>query len=200
MRCFSWQSISIIPMVALINTTTSRVAGLGLPVVRRVRSKMTASAIVTTTKTTSSTSATPTRKKRILCLHGRCQSGSMMSNKIAGARKILQRVYDLDFLDAPFEIQTTAATGTKGDDNEANDDKPKPKQLEWWTRNDDVTGQPNESNINEAFDYVVESTKNVEYDAIIGFSQGGLLGTAMVVMGACTYLLFILFLLSNTFH
>ena len=125
----------------------------------------------------------------------------MMSNKIAGARKILQRVYDLDFLDAPFEIQTTAATETKGDDNEANDDKPKPKQFEWWTRNDDVTGQPNESNINEAFDYVVESTKNVEYDAIIGFSQGGLLGTALVVMGACTFLLlFVLFLLSNTFH
>lgn len=78
-------------------------------------------------------------KRKILCLHGRCQSGSMMSNKIAGARKKLQRVYDLDFLDAPFEIQTVAAND--GDE----DQPPPPRQLEWWSR-DESTGKP-QSNV-----------------------------------------------------
>lgn len=95
-----------------------------------------------------------------------------MSNKIAGARKKLQRVYDLDFLDAPFEIETAAV----------NDEEPPPRQLEWWTR-DESTGKP-QSNVKEAFEYVIESTKDKDYDAVIGFSQGGLLGTAMVLMGA----------------
>lgn len=115
-------------------------------------------------------------KRKILCLHGRCQSGSMMSNKIAGARKKLQRVYDLDFLDAPFEIQTVAAND--GDE----DQPPPPRQLEWWRR-DESTGKP-QSNVKEAFEYVMESTKDKDYDAVIGFSQGGLLGCAMVLMGA----------------
>ena len=115
-------------------------------------------------------------KRKILCLHGRCQSASMMSNKIAGARKKLQRVYDLDFLDAPFEIQ--AVPTTNGDE----DQPPAPRQLEWWTR-DESTGKP-QSNVKEAFEYVMESTKDKDYDAVIGFSQGGLLCTAMVLMGA----------------
>jgi len=118
------------------------------------------------------TSATVATKPKVLCLHGRCQSGAMMSNKIAGARKKLQRVYDLDFLDAPFEIETVAR----------NDEEPPPRQLEWWTR-DVSTGKP-QSNVKEAFEYVIESTKDKDYDAVIGFSQGGLLGTAMVLMGA----------------
>lgn len=121
---------------------------------------------------TTAAAAIATNKKKILCLHGRCQSGSIMSNKIAGARKKLQRVYDLDFLDAPFEIKTV--------DN--GDQPPPPRQLEWWTR-DESTGKP-QSNVKEAFEYVIEITKDKDYDAVIGFSQGGLLGTAMVLMGA----------------
>jgi len=117
-----------------------------------------------------------TSRKKILCLHGRCQSGSMMSNKIAGARKKLQRVYDLDFLDAPFEIEPVVTNN--GDKQQP----PPPRQLEWWTQNES-TGKTR-SNIQEAFEYVMESTKDKDYDAVIGFSQGGLLGTAMVLMGA----------------
>lgn len=121
-------------------------------------------------------SAAVATKRKVLCLHGRCQSGSMMSNKIAGARKKLQRVYDLDFLDAPFEIET--ANANDGDQQQP----PPPRQLEWWTR-DESTGKP-KSNVKEAFEYVMESTKDKDYDAVIGFSQGGLLGCAMVLMGA----------------
>lgn len=130
------------------------------------------------TSNTMSTATTSiaTSKKRILCLHGRCQSGAMMSNKIAGARKKLQRVYELDFLDAPFEIKTVV-------ENNCDDQQPPPpRQLEWWTR-DESTGKP-QSNVKEAFEYVMKSTKDKDYDAVIGFSQGGLLGTAMVLMGA----------------
>mmetsp|Transcript_15125 Transcript_15125/g.42057 ORF Transcript_15125/g.42057 Transcript_15125/m.42057 type:complete len:261 (-) Transcript_15125:1480-2262(-) len=125
---------------------------------------------------TVTTTSLTKNKKRILCLHGRCQSGEMMSNKIAGARKKLQRVYDLDFLDAPFEIKTFVES--IGDDQQS----PPPRQLEWWTR-DESTGKP-QSNVKEAFEYVMEYTKDKEYDAVIGFSQGGLLATAMVLMGA----------------
>ena len=114
-----------------------------------------------------SSAAVATTKKRVLCLHGRCQSGSMMSNKIAGARRKLERVYDLDFLDAPFEIKTAV-----GNDN-ANQTLP-PRQLEWWTR-DESTGNP-QSNVKETFEYVMKSIEGKDYDAIIGFSQGGLLG------------------------
>jgi Serine hydrolase (FSH1) len=45
---------------------------------------------------------TTTRMKRILCLHGKFQSGAIMSNKIAGARRKLARVYQLDFLNGPI--------------------------------------------------------------------------------------------------
>lgn len=133
-------------------------------------------AVGTSSITRTASASVSTSKMKILCLHGRCQSGSMMSNKIAGARKKLQRVYDLDFLDAPFEIKTDVAND--GDQQQP----PPPRQLEWWTR-DESTGKP-QSNVKEAFEYVIENTKDKEYDAVLGFSQGGLLGTAMVLMGA----------------
>ena len=126
----------------------------------------------------STATAAMSAKKKILCLHGRCQSGAMMSNKIGGARKKLQRVYELDFLDAPFEIALQPQVG----DSDNEQQPPPQRQLEWWTR-DESTGNP-QSNVKEAFEYVMESTKDKNYDAVIGFSQGGLLGTAMVLMGA----------------
>eukprot|EP00535_Pseudo-nitzschia_heimii_P007456 CAMPEP_0197185760 /NCGR_PEP_ID=MMETSP1423-20130617/12640_1 /TAXON_ID=476441 /ORGANISM="Pseudo-nitzschia heimii, Strain UNC1101" /LENGTH=260 /DNA_ID=CAMNT_0042636909 /DNA_START=96 /DNA_END=874 /DNA_ORIENTATION=- len=125
---------------------------------------------------TTTASILGTSKLKILCLHGRCQSGAMMSNKIAGARKKLQRKYDLDFLDAPFEIQSAVLK-----DGDQGQQLPS-RQLEWWVR-DESTGEP-KANVKEAFDYVINSTKDKDYDAVIGFSQGGLLGTAMVLSGA----------------
>ena len=104
--------------------------------------------------------------KRILCLHGRCQSGTMLSNKIAGARKKLQRVYELDFLDGPIVVPS----------NEGNNAE---QQLAWWERDE----HGNHINIQETFDYVLESTKGKDYHAILGFSQGGLLGTSLVLTG-----------------
>jgi predicted esterase len=108
-------------------------------------------------------------KQRILCLHGKNQSGAIMSNKIGGARRKLARVYDLHFLDAPVVLPT-------GDDNDI-------AQLAWWLR-DEETGK--HSNVQEAFDYVVAQTnkEGQSYDAIVGFSQGGALATALALSGA----------------
>jgi predicted esterase len=144
----------------------------------------------------SSMMSSSTKKMKILCLHGRQQSAAMMSNKIAGARKKLQRVYELDFLDAPFEVieqvvgttpatSTTTTTSTSSDQQQGHQQQQQ-RQLEWWTSSNCNTNSNNSSNNNsmeEAYEYVIESTKDKNYDAIIGFSQGGLLGTAMVSLG-----------------
>jgi predicted esterase len=115
-----------------------------------------------------STSPLESRKmKRILCLHGKMQSGAIMSNKIAGARRKLAREYDLHFLDAPI-VLTSEGGSEMG------------PQLAWWTRNEDGK----HILVQEAFDYVLQKTKGESYDALLGFSQGGVLATALSLSGA----------------
>lgn len=126
-------------------------------------------------------------KQRVLCLHGRCQSGAMLSNKIAGARKKLQRLYELDFLDGPLvvvpvEADGTATTNAVPKEQQQSQSQPsKHKQLAWWER-DSKTGR--HIRVNEAFTYVMEEINGRDYDAIIGFSQGGVLGASLVLTGA----------------
>lgn len=103
----------------------------------------------------------PSSMKRILCLHGKFQSGAILSNKIAGARKKLARTYELDFLDAPVKL---------------NEDG----QLAWWLRDEDEK----HILVDEAFDYVLSETKDKNYHAILGFSQGGVLATALALSGS----------------
>jgi hypothetical protein len=134
------------------------------------------SAAVVAAAIASYTTSSPSRgnptleMKRILCLHGKSQSGTILSTKIAGARKKLQRVYELDFLDGPVLLPT--ATSDTAD---------VPVQYAWWLR-DDATGK--HVGVNDAFDYVIDNTRGKDYDAILGFSQGGLLGTALALSGA----------------
>lgn len=122
------------------------------------------------TKMSSTPLAEHSSAKRVLCLHGRCQSGKILSNKIAGARKKLQRVYELDFLDGPVVI----SSGIDGE-TEVSPNEMEPLRA-WWER--DENGK--HVSIEKAFDYVMEATKGKRYDAILGFSQGGLLGAALV--------------------
>lgn len=89
-----------------------------------------------------------------------------MSNKIAGARRKLARKYDLHFLDAPIVLES------EGSDDTA-------RQLAWWTQNEDGK----HILMQEAFDYVVQQTKGESYDALLGFSQGGVLATALSLSG-----------------
>lgn len=105
-------------------------------------------------------------KPRILCLHGKSQSGAILSNKIAGARRKLCRVYELDFLDAPI---------LENDNNEDGQQQ----QLAWWIRDEQGT----ELLVESAIDYVLKETSNKQYDALLGFSQGGLLATALAASG-----------------
>lgn len=88
-----------------------------------------------------------------------------MSNKIGGAKRKLAKVYDLDFLDGPIL--------------EAPRDETAPQQYAWWIRNE----QGRDILMQECFDYVLDQTKDKQYDAILGFSQGGLLATALVSSG-----------------
>lgn len=101
-------------------------------------------------------------RPRILCLHGKFQSAAIFSNKIAGARRKLEREYDLHFIDGPIQLD---------EDNE--------DARAWWLRLEDGT----HTMVQEAFEYVVDQTKNHKYDAIIGFSQGGTLATALAISG-----------------
>ncbi|KAL7428137.1 hypothetical protein ACHAXH_000768 [Discostella pseudostelligera] len=122
------------------------------------------------------------RKPRILCLHGKFQSGYIFSNKIAGARRKIEREYELHFLDGPILLPRNKDDdgGCDNDDavdNIVNDERFAPRS--WWLRSEDGK----HTLVREAFDYVMQQTEVDQYDAIIGFSQGGTLATALALSG-----------------
>ena len=121
-------------------------------------------------------------KPRVLCLHGYCQSGRAFSNKIAGARRKLDRAYDLTFLDGPMLVPSSSSAGGENDDDDGDDDGSLLSPRGWWRRSED-TGEY--ALVREAFDYVSRHVEEegVTYDAVIGFSQGGTLATSLAVSG-----------------
>jgi pimeloyl-ACP methyl ester carboxylesterase len=136
------------------------------------------------------------KKARILCLHGKFQSGAIMSNKIAGARRKLERVYDLDFLNGPIRLDggglnnsnnledienSSSSSGSIGSPSSGAADNP---LFAWFTRDEQEDGSFTYNGIREAFDYILEETKGISYDAMIGFSQGGTVATALAASGA----------------
>ena len=66
----------------------------------------------------------------------------------------------MDFLDGPILLEEGA--------------------FSWWHRSDDGK----HTFVREAFEYVIDQTEKDQYDAIIGFSQGGTLATALALSGA----------------
>ena len=112
----------------------------------------------------SSSENVPFTKPRILCLHGKFQSGKIFRNKIAGARRKLEREYELHFLDGPILLE--------------NENDEENSYYAWWEKTSD--GQ--HTLVKEAFEYI-EQTETDSYDAIIGFSQGGTLATALAISG-----------------
>ena len=102
------------------------------------------------------------KKPHILCLHGKFQSGSSFSNKIGGARRKIAREYTLDFLDGPILLDESGDARS------------------WWHRSDDGK----HTLVREAFEYVIDQTEKDQYEAIIGFSQGGTLATVLALSGA----------------
>lgn len=125
------------------------------------------------------------RKPRILCLHGKFQSGYIFSNKIAGARRKIEREYELHFLDGPILLSPTSTVDEDGscnnegiDVNVEGDERLAPRS--WWLRSE----EGEHTLVREAFEYVMQQTELHEYDAILGFSQGGTLATALALSGA----------------
>ena len=118
-----------------------------------------------------------------------------MSNKIAGARRKLSRVYDLHFLDGPMLLPpkedvfgtTSSAAGTNSKNQEkgvegTEQDREQEQQYGWYLR-DKVTNKANSEQVKEAFEYIIRETSGQSYDSIIGFSQGGTLATALAISG-----------------
>lgn len=119
---------------------------------------------------------------RILCLHGKSQSGAIFRNKISGARRKLERTYELHFLDGPIVLDNEEATDASaiGRKEEPTATLPHlPLTYAWWLRNE----QGQQLHVRQAFDYIQEQTKGQQYDAIIGFSQGGTVATALALTG-----------------
>jgi len=125
--------------------------------------KMTTSTAIATATATATTTVT---KPRILCLHGLSQSGATFSQKIGGARRKLARYYDLDFLDAPVRVTGTGGEGGGGG-------------FGWWIRNE----QGEHVGVETSFEYIRQQTQHQTYDVLLGFSQGGLLATALALSG-----------------
>lgn len=117
------------------------------------------------------------KKPRILCLHGKHQSGSIFSNKIAGARRKLARLYDLHFLDGPVLLNG----GIPEEEGE--------NAFAWWER-DETTGE--HFLVREGMEHVlnhIQSQKEEEpYQALIGFSQGGVVATALCCSGCLPHI------------
>jgi predicted esterase len=113
----------------------------------------------------SSSPSTTTLKPRLLCLHGKYQSGATFSNKIAGARRKLARVYDLHFLDGPIRLN-----------QDREDEEP---AFAWWHKDEHGV----HSRVEEGMDYVLQHMQQHSYDGIVGFSQGGVLATALCCSG-----------------
>lgn len=125
---------------------------------------------------TSTTNDADGSKPRILCLHGKFQSASTFSNKISGARRKISRQYDLHFIDGPILLPQDH--NDNEEDTSCDDLSLAPRA--WWLRSDDGK----HTLVREAFEYITAQTEPDSYDAIIGFSQGGALATALALSGS----------------
>ncbi|KAL3790004.1 hypothetical protein ACHAWO_002058 [Cyclotella atomus] len=121
--------------------------------------------------TTESSTAAASKKPKILCLHGKFQNAATFSNKIAGARRKLAREYDLHFIDGPIVLEE-GYDGATLDENDL--------LRSWWVR----SSEERHILVREALEYAIGQTDRHEMDAILGFSQGGTLATALALSGA----------------
>ena len=112
-------------------------------------------------------------KPNILCLHGKFQNASTFSNKIAGARRKLAREYELHFIDGPIVLEEGYNGASVDEDN---------PPRSWWLRSED--DEQSHILVREALEYAMKQIDREKVDAILGFSQGGTLATALALSGA----------------
>lgn len=115
-----------------------------------------------------------------MALHGKAQTAESFSKKIGGARRKLERHFDLAFLDGPIDLEEVAvpppATGAFVNTGKA------------WFLREPLEGKPGEFRylkLAEAMKYVTDyASMNGPFDGLLGFSQGGTLAAALATSGA----------------
>jgi predicted esterase len=130
-------------------------------------------------------------KPRILCLHGKAQTAESFSKKIGGARRKLERRFDLTFLDGPIDLehleeevsQSTPATSASGSEATPMFNTGRA----WFLREplEHREGAYRYLKLKEAMEYISDyASKYGPFDGVMGFSQGGTVATAMATSGA----------------
>mmetsp|Transcript_20621 Transcript_20621/g.59116 ORF Transcript_20621/g.59116 Transcript_20621/m.59116 type:complete len:278 (-) Transcript_20621:36-869(-) len=124
-------------------------------------------------------------KPRILCLHGKAQTAESFSKKIGGARRKLERAFDLTFLDGPINLEEVSPAATS---DSASDAMPLMNTGKGWFLREPLEGKQGEYRyikLAEAMEYVTDyASINGPYDGLMGFSQGGTLAAALATSGA----------------
>jgi len=136
-------------------------------------------------------------KPRILCLHGKAQTAESFSKKIGGARRKLERAFDLTFLDGPIDLGDLVEQQQQHQQQQQSSTTIMNTGRAWFLRElvDDgdgaaATGEEHENEyryikLTDAVEYVARfAMDNGRYDALMGFSQGGTLATALATSGA----------------
>ena len=125
-------------------------------------------------------------KPRILCLHGKAQTAESFSKKIGGARRKLERAFDLTFLDGPIdleEVSQSTPTSSAGSDTTPVFNTGRA----WFLREpqEDKPEQYRYLKLAEAIEYISTYASNHgPFDGMMGFSQGGTVVTALATSGA----------------
>lgn len=127
-------------------------------------------------------------KPRILCLHGKAQTAESFSKKIGGARRKLERAFDLTFLDGPIDLEEVSKSTTAPSASESDAATPMFNTGRAWFLREPLEDKPEQCRylkLAEAMTYVSEyALKHGPYDGLMGFSQGGTVVTALATSGA----------------
>ena len=116
-------------------------------------------------------------KPRILCLHGKAQTAESFPKKIGGARRKLERAFDLTFLDGPIDLEevsqsTTAPSASAGSDAET----PMFNTARAWFLREPLEDNPEQYRylkLAEAMTYVSEyALKHGPFDGLMVFFAG----------------------------
>ena len=127
-------------------------------------------------------------KPRILCLHGKAQTAESFSKKIGGARRKLERAFDLTFLDGPIDLEEVAQPTPAPSTSESDAATPMFNTgRAWFLREplEDKQGGYRYLKLSEAMEYVSSyASKHGPFDGLMGFSQGGTVVTALATSGS----------------
>ena len=127
-------------------------------------------------------------KPRILCLHGKAQTAESFSKKIGGARRKLERAFDLTFLDGPIDLGEVSQSATAPSASAGSNTTPLFNTGRAWFLREPLEDKPEQYRylkLAEAMAYVSEYVlTHGPFDGLMGFSQGGTVVTALATSGA----------------